>query len=112
MISSLGLLHFLQAFSWASVTSKNLPPSGTVSSSGIPPHVKAPVSQVTNLWTHWIVSLLHLPIAYFLYIFKQVNQNYGLNIQNVLNVSAPTLNAKSLLIYRGGIWDLGVCSTD
>jgi Ras GTPase-activating protein-binding protein 1 len=49
MISSLGLLHFLQAFSWASVTSKNLPPSGTVSSSGIPPHVKAPVSQVTNL---------------------------------------------------------------
>ncbi|NXE55497.1 G3BP2 protein, partial [Casuarius casuarius] len=34
-----------KAFSWASVTSKNLPPSGTVSSSGIPPHVKAPVSQ-------------------------------------------------------------------
>jgi len=49
MMSSLGLLHFLQAFSWASVTSKNLPPSGTVSSSGIPPHVKAPVSQVTHL---------------------------------------------------------------
>ncbi|XP_007438227.1 ras GTPase-activating protein-binding protein 2, partial [Python bivittatus] len=34
-----------KAFSWASVTSKNLPPSGTVSSSGIPTHVKAPVSQ-------------------------------------------------------------------
>ncbi|XP_067903034.1 ras GTPase-activating protein-binding protein 2-like isoform X1 [Heterodontus francisci] len=35
-----------KAFSWASVTSKNLPPSGTVSSSGIPPHVvKAPPSQ-------------------------------------------------------------------
>ncbi|XP_007890100.1 ras GTPase-activating protein-binding protein 2 isoform X1 [Callorhinchus milii] len=35
-----------KAFSWASVTSKNLPPSGTVSSSGIPPHVvKAPASQ-------------------------------------------------------------------
>uniref|UniRef100_A0A8C9TUZ6 G3BP stress granule assembly factor 2 n=1 Tax=Scleropages formosus TaxID=113540 RepID=A0A8C9TUZ6_SCLFO len=33
-------------FSWASVTSKNLPPSGTVPSSGIPPHVvKAPSSQ-------------------------------------------------------------------
>uniref|UniRef100_A0A6Q2YB56 GTPase activating protein (SH3 domain) binding protein 2 n=1 Tax=Esox lucius TaxID=8010 RepID=A0A6Q2YB56_ESOLU len=33
-------------FSWASVTSKNLPPSGTVSSSGISPHVvKAPSSQ-------------------------------------------------------------------
>uniref|UniRef100_I3KLL7 G3BP stress granule assembly factor 2b n=1 Tax=Oreochromis niloticus TaxID=8128 RepID=I3KLL7_ORENI len=33
-------------FSWASVTSKNLPPSGTVTSSGISPHVvKAPSSQ-------------------------------------------------------------------
>merc|ERR1719376_522630 len=33
-------------FSWASVTSKNLPPSGTVPSSGISPHVvKAPSSQ-------------------------------------------------------------------
>uniref|UniRef100_A0A8C7MVA9 G3BP stress granule assembly factor 2b n=1 Tax=Oncorhynchus kisutch TaxID=8019 RepID=A0A8C7MVA9_ONCKI len=33
-------------FSWASVTSKNLPPSGTGPSSGIPPHVvKAPSSQ-------------------------------------------------------------------
>jgi len=28
-----------KAFSWASVTSKNLPPSGTLPSSGIPPHV-------------------------------------------------------------------------
>uniref|UniRef100_A0A3P9A6S6 GTPase activating protein (SH3 domain) binding protein 2 n=1 Tax=Esox lucius TaxID=8010 RepID=A0A3P9A6S6_ESOLU len=37
-----------KTFSWASVTSKNLPPSGTVSSSGISPHVvKAPSSQVT-----------------------------------------------------------------
>ncbi|XP_068089009.1 ras GTPase-activating protein-binding protein 2 isoform X2 [Hyperolius riggenbachi] len=35
-----------KAFSWASVTSKNLPPSGTVPSSGIPPHViKGPASQ-------------------------------------------------------------------
>ncbi|XP_026573073.1 ras GTPase-activating protein-binding protein 2 isoform X2 [Pseudonaja textilis] len=34
-----------KAFSWASVTSKNLPPSGTISSSGIPSHVKAQVSQ-------------------------------------------------------------------
>uniref|UniRef100_A0A8C9RL66 Ras GTPase-activating protein-binding protein 2 n=1 Tax=Scleropages formosus TaxID=113540 RepID=A0A8C9RL66_SCLFO len=35
-----------KTFSWASVTSKNLPPSGTVPSSGIPPHVvKAPSSQ-------------------------------------------------------------------
>ncbi|XP_013923692.1 PREDICTED: ras GTPase-activating protein-binding protein 2 isoform X3 [Thamnophis sirtalis] len=34
-----------KAFSWASVTSKNLPPSGTISSSGIPSHVKAPASQ-------------------------------------------------------------------
>ncbi|CAJ0956158.1 unnamed protein product [Ranitomeya imitator] len=35
-----------KAFSWALVTSKNLPPSGTVPSSGIPPHViKAPASQ-------------------------------------------------------------------
>ncbi|MBN3315648.1 G3BP2 protein, partial [Atractosteus spatula] len=35
-----------KAFSWASVTSKNLPPSGTVPSTGIPPHVvKAPASQ-------------------------------------------------------------------
>ncbi|XP_034044505.1 ras GTPase-activating protein-binding protein 2 isoform X2 [Thalassophryne amazonica] len=35
-----------KAFSWASVTSKNLPPSGTVTSSGISPHVvKAPSSQ-------------------------------------------------------------------
>ncbi|KAJ8000721.1 hypothetical protein DPEC_G00183290 [Dallia pectoralis] len=35
-----------KTFSWASVTSKNLPPSGTVSSSGISPHVvKAPSSQ-------------------------------------------------------------------
>uniref|UniRef100_A0A3P9CUJ1 G3BP stress granule assembly factor 2b n=1 Tax=Maylandia zebra TaxID=106582 RepID=A0A3P9CUJ1_9CICH len=33
-------------FSWALVTSKNLPPSGTVTSSGISPHVvKAPSSQ-------------------------------------------------------------------
>lgn len=29
----------LQPFSWASVTSKNLPPSGAVPVSGIPPHV-------------------------------------------------------------------------
>ncbi|XP_031674136.1 ras GTPase-activating protein-binding protein 2 isoform X3 [Oncorhynchus kisutch] len=35
-----------KTFSWASVTSKNLPPSGTGPSSGIPPHVvKAPSSQ-------------------------------------------------------------------
>ncbi|XP_027138707.1 ras GTPase-activating protein-binding protein 2 isoform X5 [Larimichthys crocea] len=35
-----------KTFSWASVTSKNLPPSGTVTSSGISPHVvKAPSSQ-------------------------------------------------------------------
>ncbi|MBN3309461.1 ras GTPase-activating protein-binding protein 2 isoform X2 [Amia ocellicauda] len=35
-----------KAFSWASVTSKNLPPSGSVPSTGIPPHVvKAPASQ-------------------------------------------------------------------
>lgn len=35
-----------KAFSWASVTSKNLPPSGTVPSTGFPPHVvKAPASQ-------------------------------------------------------------------
>uniref|UniRef100_A0A8C2WKM7 G3BP stress granule assembly factor 2b n=1 Tax=Cyclopterus lumpus TaxID=8103 RepID=A0A8C2WKM7_CYCLU len=35
-----------KTFSWASVTSKNLPPSGTVASSGISPHVvKAPSSQ-------------------------------------------------------------------
>ncbi|CAL8331708.1 unnamed protein product [Lota lota] len=35
-----------KTFSWASVTSKNLPPSGTVPSSGIPPHVvKVPNSQ-------------------------------------------------------------------
>uniref|UniRef100_A0A8C9SAM3 Ras GTPase-activating protein-binding protein 2 n=1 Tax=Scleropages formosus TaxID=113540 RepID=A0A8C9SAM3_SCLFO len=38
-------LYFLQKFSWASVTSKNLPPSGTMPS-GIPPHVvKASSSQ-------------------------------------------------------------------
>uniref|UniRef100_A0A668AGE0 G3BP stress granule assembly factor 2b n=1 Tax=Myripristis murdjan TaxID=586833 RepID=A0A668AGE0_9TELE len=35
-----------KTFSWASVTSKNLPPSGTVPTSGISPHVvKAPSSQ-------------------------------------------------------------------
>uniref|UniRef100_A0A3Q3ILN2 GTPase activating protein (SH3 domain) binding protein 2 n=1 Tax=Monopterus albus TaxID=43700 RepID=A0A3Q3ILN2_MONAL len=35
-----------KAFSWALVTSKNLPPTGTVTSSGIPPHVvKAQSSQ-------------------------------------------------------------------
>uniref|UniRef100_A0A665XDB0 GTPase activating protein (SH3 domain) binding protein 2 n=1 Tax=Echeneis naucrates TaxID=173247 RepID=A0A665XDB0_ECHNA len=35
-----------KAFSWALVTSKNLPPTGTVTSSGISPHVvKAPSSQ-------------------------------------------------------------------
>ncbi|KAG5844913.1 hypothetical protein ANANG_G00133200 [Anguilla anguilla] len=35
-----------KTFSWASVTSKNLPPSGTTTSSGIPPHVvKATSSQ-------------------------------------------------------------------
>ncbi|XP_034544614.1 ras GTPase-activating protein-binding protein 2 isoform X3 [Notolabrus celidotus] len=35
-----------KTFSWASVTSKNLPPTGTVTSSGISPHVvKAPSSQ-------------------------------------------------------------------
>uniref|UniRef100_A0A3Q3IM17 GTPase activating protein (SH3 domain) binding protein 2 n=1 Tax=Monopterus albus TaxID=43700 RepID=A0A3Q3IM17_MONAL len=40
------LLHSPQAFSWALVTSKNLPPTGTVTSSGIPPHVvKAQSSQ-------------------------------------------------------------------
>ncbi|XP_010785339.1 ras GTPase-activating protein-binding protein 2 isoform X3 [Notothenia coriiceps] len=35
-----------KAFSWASVTSKNLPPSGTLTSSGMSPHlVKGPGSQ-------------------------------------------------------------------
>uniref|UniRef100_A0A8D0GBI3 Ras GTPase-activating protein-binding protein 1 n=1 Tax=Sphenodon punctatus TaxID=8508 RepID=A0A8D0GBI3_SPHPU len=35
-----------RTFSWASVTSKNLPPSGAVPVSGIPPHVvKVPASQ-------------------------------------------------------------------
>ncbi|XP_070585259.1 ras GTPase-activating protein-binding protein 2 isoform X2 [Erythrolamprus reginae] len=34
-----------KAFSWASVTSKNLPPIGTISSAGIPSHVKASTSQ-------------------------------------------------------------------
>uniref|UniRef100_A0A8C7H0R7 GTPase activating protein (SH3 domain) binding protein 1 n=1 Tax=Oncorhynchus kisutch TaxID=8019 RepID=A0A8C7H0R7_ONCKI len=35
----------LQPFSWASVTSKNLPPSGAVPVSGIPPHVvKVPLA--------------------------------------------------------------------
>lgn len=67
-------LHPPQTFSWASVTSKNLPPSGTVPTSGISPHVvKAPSSQVTtpgleyhgnlrkisyaivnNQWTNWV----------------------------------------------------------
>lgn len=38
--------HVLQTFSWASVTSKNLPPSGSVTT-GVTPHVvKAPSSQV------------------------------------------------------------------
>uniref|UniRef100_A0A8D0CTC5 G3BP stress granule assembly factor 2b n=1 Tax=Sander lucioperca TaxID=283035 RepID=A0A8D0CTC5_SANLU len=38
-----------KTFSWASVTSKNLPPSGTAASSGISPHVvKATSSQVTT----------------------------------------------------------------
>lgn len=32
-------LVFVQPFSWALVTSKNLPPSGAVPVSGIPPHV-------------------------------------------------------------------------
>ncbi|ELK28331.1 Ras GTPase-activating protein-binding protein 1 [Myotis davidii] len=37
----------LRTFSWASVTSKNLPPSGAVPVTGIPPHVvKVPASQV------------------------------------------------------------------
>uniref|UniRef100_A0A8C4FBP3 G3BP stress granule assembly factor 2a n=1 Tax=Dicentrarchus labrax TaxID=13489 RepID=A0A8C4FBP3_DICLA len=37
---------FLVTSSWASVTSKNLPPTGTVTTSGISPHVvKAPSSQ-------------------------------------------------------------------
>uniref|UniRef100_A0A8C7TBD5 Secreted acidic cysteine rich glycoprotein n=1 Tax=Oncorhynchus mykiss TaxID=8022 RepID=A0A8C7TBD5_ONCMY len=37
----------LQPFSWASVTSKNLPPSGAVPVSGIPPHVvKVPSPRV------------------------------------------------------------------
>ncbi|NIG60746.1 Ras GTPase-activating protein-binding protein 1 [Pontoporia blainvillei] len=36
----------LRTFSWASVTSKNLPPSGAVPVTGIPPHaVKVPASQ-------------------------------------------------------------------
>uniref|UniRef100_A0A8C6E4F1 Ras GTPase-activating protein-binding protein 1 n=1 Tax=Moschus moschiferus TaxID=68415 RepID=A0A8C6E4F1_MOSMO len=36
----------LKTFSWASVTSKNLPPSGAVPVTGIPPHVvKVPASQ-------------------------------------------------------------------
>uniref|UniRef100_A0A7N8XU51 G3BP stress granule assembly factor 2a n=1 Tax=Mastacembelus armatus TaxID=205130 RepID=A0A7N8XU51_9TELE len=39
------LPHSLQTFSWASVTSKNLPPTGTVTSSGMSPHVKGPSSQ-------------------------------------------------------------------
>ena len=36
----------LRTFSWASVTSKNLPPSGAVPVTGIPPHVvEVPASQ-------------------------------------------------------------------
>uniref|UniRef100_A0A7N8XWA4 GTPase activating protein (SH3 domain) binding protein 1 n=2 Tax=Mastacembelus armatus TaxID=205130 RepID=A0A7N8XWA4_9TELE len=38
---ALWLFSALQPFSWALVTSKNLPPSGAVPVSGIPPHVKA-----------------------------------------------------------------------
>lgn len=43
------LPHPSQTFSWALVTSKNLPPTGTVASSGISPHVvKGPSSQVID----------------------------------------------------------------
>lgn len=45
-----------QPFSWASVTSKNLPPSGAVPSSGIPPHVvkATPAAPVSLLLPHQI----------------------------------------------------------
>lgn len=53
-----------QSFSWASVTSKNLPPSGAVPASGIPPHVvkvtpTAPVSlgHVTEPPPAWLQVL-------------------------------------------------------
>lgn len=49
------VLRPLQTFSWALVTSKNLPPSGAVPVSGIPPHVvkvtpTAPVGLLSPLW--------------------------------------------------------------
>lgn len=56
--------------------------------------------------------LVTLPIAYLFNTFLNESiRNYELNIQKkiVLNVSAPTLNAKSpFIIYLGGIWGLGV----
>lgn len=56
-------LLLLQPFSWASVTSKNLPPSGAVPVSGIPPHVvkvapAAPVGPAPSLTPPPHLSLL------------------------------------------------------
>ncbi|NXG35257.1 G3BP2 protein, partial [Dromaius novaehollandiae] len=61
-----------KAFSWASVTSKNLPPSGTVSSSGIPPHVKAPVSQPRRLRAN-VLDAVHRCVCPSLHTSSNLN---------------------------------------
>lgn len=41
------MISCFQQFSWASVTSKNLPPGGVVPATGVPPHVvRVPSAQV------------------------------------------------------------------
>lgn len=48
-----------QPFSWALVTSKNLPQGGVVPASGIPPHVvKAPANQVCRHKQLLVANLL------------------------------------------------------
>lgn len=63
---------FPQTFSWASVTSKNLPPTGTVTSSGISPHVvKAPSSQVTAGYGIYWISYKICPKFLIKYCFSR-----------------------------------------
>ncbi|XP_016108331.1 ras GTPase-activating protein-binding protein 1-like [Sinocyclocheilus grahami] len=50
--------------SWASVTSKNLPPGGVVPATGVPPHVvRVPSAQVDAVGVQSLTSWQHQPLA-------------------------------------------------
>uniref|UniRef100_A0A672QB06 Ras GTPase-activating protein-binding protein 1-like n=2 Tax=Sinocyclocheilus grahami TaxID=75366 RepID=A0A672QB06_SINGR len=64
--------------SWASVTSKNLPPGGVVPATGVPPHVvRVPSAQVDAVGVQSLTSWQHQPLASHLtcQIYQQMHND-------------------------------------